>query len=428
MTLSVASGFRDPFILVTNPSLRVKAKARKKTFAEDLSELGASDHIAMLATYREFMRSKSNGGDGRKFCSDNFLSMTVLDTLHSMRKQVCSQMKESSRVFTLFDRRVPDAVENNKTSESAATISALICSATFPNFAIYRNRKWQCAGHKRVRPHPSSSVFVANGKDVVQEDQFYVFEELIRNSSGCSIRVLTKVDAIVLILFGGCLNLNGQSEEGEEEDHDCFSLIEQSVNRTEIKLNAWARFIVVDRDLAERLAILRVRMEKSFLNGVQRGHFHAGDKALSQTIHRILLAQILGVTIGPDKIPKQMTMRPSPNSNIRAIQQPLRVNNATTPSPLARPIAKRTSTRTSSSSPATSDQEKATNRRPSSSPSTAMCLYCKQSGHAWYGGCKAFNALEVAEKERLKKMFRQQVRTAQVSKSVTPRQPTKMTE
>lgn len=466
VTLSVTSGFRDPFVLTTNNMFKQKSLAIRQRLSHS-NEMGLSDHIGILHCFREFISVKSAQGEGeaRKYCQDNFLSFSVLDSLIAMRKQISEQIMISSMTRNLFQKQNLDHLSNNQVRAASATIvkatagnvgsqksislQSLITLGTYPNLAIlHPNGKWTCAGHKRIRTHPTSVVVpIRSGAGGInntrrgrggaedEEAKFYVFEELIRGSKGSStVRVVSKVDPLVICLFFGTMNLFGRPIIGNnfqslgDEGDSSFRLQSIGTNDLcEIKLNDWAR-IRCEPKSAEQLAVLRLRLELTFMRGIEKGSFSEQDRHLSQIVMGIVQSQNTGVAKVNYTTPHHASTptKPvavavaattggrsehGPTSQTRSrtrVNQPL--TGTTTPG-TSRPIHKAQEQQT---------QEKVAKpgpnsvvKKPSNTPQRQQqqkvkpfCIHCNQPGHLWYGGCEQFNGLDPAQKEYFKKLYK----------------------
>lgn len=277
ITLSVASGFRDPFMFAVNDAEKRKLSQAKKQMSSSIAQLGSSDHASVLKAYDGYVSPTLPRNQRFTYCNTNFLSSNVMDSLVSMHRQVLEKLPVAFKSS--------DAQHNSNKMESAV-VSALVCTATFPNLALCKGKKLLCdPGHRKIKPHASSSVELFR-RHRSMDDAFYVFEELVRGVNGCDLRVMTQVDAVALALFASSMNLF------QSNDKDGFRLMKHTTSDfAQIGLNSWFS-IVMDKTKAEQLAVLRLRFETAFLNAMNRGSYSKEDRALADTVLRVLALQL----------------------------------------------------------------------------------------------------------------------------------------
>ncbi|KAH9259064.1 hypothetical protein BASA81_002684 [Batrachochytrium salamandrivorans] len=288
LTLAVSSGFRDPFVLDSQGT----RNAGKAFLAKSIPQLGSSDHVAMLASVRGFERQ------GRGYCQRYSLSPNVLSSIVQMKRQVRQQL-------TKF---LPQTE-----SEHVGQLQALICSGTVPNLAIYYNRQFVSGKHTRIRLHNSSSVREEN-------NSWYAFEEMVRNHRGSCLCVVTKIDPLLVLLFAGGLNVRSSNDVGgkEDDEEDRFRVLDNGV----VSINAWARIQCESEEIALQLAVLRLRLETSLLNAVERGNFTKEDRHVAKFVNKL---------IAPRSIPSSASLSSPPLHTRYAPKTPLRPKTFTPP-------------------------------------------------------------------------------------------------
>lgn len=276
LTIAVSSGFRDPFVLD-----RQGARSAGKAFlAKSIPQLGASDHVAVLASARGFERH------GRGYCQQYNLSPNVLSSIVQMKRQVRQQLA----------RFVPQTE-----SEHVGQLQALICSGTVPNLAVYHNRQFVSGKHTRIRLHNSSNVRE-------EDNSWYAFEEMVRNHRGSCLCGVTRIDPLLVLLFAGGLGVGSRSGgdgDDDEDEADRFRVLENGV----VSVNAWARIQCESAEIATQLAVLRLRFETSFLNAVERGSFTKEDRQVARVVSKLIAPR--SAAPAPPKYAPKTPLRPT---------------------------------------------------------------------------------------------------------------------
>ena len=89
--LSVAASlsFKDAFQIPLGQEEEVEEKKR------ELSCNSNSDHVVMINAIQKWEEAKQRG-DARRFCSDNFLSVNILNNLASHKEQLAKHLKDKN--------------------------------------------------------------------------------------------------------------------------------------------------------------------------------------------------------------------------------------------------------------------------------------------------------------------------------------------
>jgi ATP-dependent RNA helicase DHX57 len=288
LTMASILTVRSPF--VSPQAKREEAKAARATFATG----GHGDLIADMRAYDEFIaqRKTLSTRELRRWCEDNFMSMTTLNDITSNRSQYLSTLKEIG--FLPTGSATTAIASMNENSGSEALLRAVIAGSFNPQVARIQFPETKFAAtstgamaldpeaktiryfteagpttatqvgetssggrNDRVFTHPSSTLFDA--PSFPSNTHFLTYFEKI-STSKIFLRNITPVNAFALMMFGGAL---------EVDTHGRGVLVDGW-----LRLAGWARIGVLVGRLRKMLdQILAERIERpGFVTG---GH---GDR------------------------------------------------------------------------------------------------------------------------------------------------------
>jgi len=249
LTVAAALTSRNPFL--SPLEVREEAGKKKRSFADRLVEgpVGPSDHLAVLAAYREWDHLPHRGDDRMNFCRENFISIKTLQGMSELKRSLLQTLSEHGFVQKGLNARDvlrrgrgldSDGVLAALTTDDAtacedcppALVAALLCAALFPQVAIgsmpkinkpkkaKAKRAAQQTGETGLQPkpkfvvrdldsptplkvkiHPGSVSF----QEITLSSPYMVYQELV-NTTALYVRDVTPVPPLALALFGGSLS------------------------------------------------------------------------------------------------------------------------------------------------------------------------------------------------------------------------------
>eukprot|EP00747_Dinoflagellata_sp_TGD_P096793 gnl/TRDRNA2_/TRDRNA2_166939_c0_seq2.p1 gnl/TRDRNA2_/TRDRNA2_166939_c0~~gnl/TRDRNA2_/TRDRNA2_166939_c0_seq2.p1 ORF type:complete len:769 (-),score=140.91 gnl/TRDRNA2_/TRDRNA2_166939_c0_seq2:170-2476(-) len=250
LTVAAALTSRSPFVHPID--MRDQAKESKKGFAEKMVEgsVGLSDHMAVLAAYREWDR-QPNKDAKYSFCHPNFVSYKTLESMSDMKRSLLETLSDAGFVASGIRAKNVAKLGRGSGSDgvllalgqsayaepcSPALVAALLCAALYPQVANASLSQTSKPSSEKARLRAEKAGSLSNkpkinikdaetGKPVkvkmhlssvaVNEttlsSPYLVFQELIsvNNAYGKGeslyIRDVTPVSPLALALFGGPL-------------------------------------------------------------------------------------------------------------------------------------------------------------------------------------------------------------------------------
>ena len=110
LTIAAALGGKSPFLSPHNK--HTEAYAAHKRFKEHKF----SDHLAIVTAYNRWMQVKQQHGHGAShdFCRENFLSHTILEEIHSLRKHFKEYLREAGFVDGIRELNGAESLSNTE--------------------------------------------------------------------------------------------------------------------------------------------------------------------------------------------------------------------------------------------------------------------------------------------------------------------------
>ncbi|KAK6459702.1 P-loop containing nucleoside triphosphate hydrolase protein [Scheffersomyces xylosifermentans] len=130
LTLASISSSGSPFL--NNAEARPAIKKKRREFSNN-----QGDFIAMANAYAEYDNLRRNGGNTKKFITENYLSYLTLNDISSTRAQYISLLKDMGFVPLGYTRKSnnDDYDLLNRNSENYAVIRAIITGSFYPQIA-----------------------------------------------------------------------------------------------------------------------------------------------------------------------------------------------------------------------------------------------------------------------------------------------------
>lgn len=245
LTIAAAVTSRPPFLAPLGR--QDEADKAKKRFADQMAggPLGRSDHLAVLAAYREWDSLPFSGMNRSTFCRTNYLSTKSLTIMADMKRSLLQTLSDAG--FVRAGLRADDIGFHGRQNDCdgvlltltrgkpvepcpPALVAALLTAALYPQLVIatvpqdkrdvikkevidvdMMVKNLGTAEPITVRLHPAS---IASSKSDALSP-FLVYQELVAfNPRNVNVRDVTTVPPLALALFGGNLredqsNFNG---------------------------------------------------------------------------------------------------------------------------------------------------------------------------------------------------------------------------
>jgi len=254
LTVAASLTSRNPFLAPLEE--RDAAAKAKKGFADKMvgGPIGLSDHLAVLAAYREWDNMPHRGEERYAFCKANFLSIKTLQGMSEMKRSLLETLCEAGfvkgkirakdvlwtgrqhncdGVLLALARQDPSRRGQDETEIEPcppALVSALLCAALFPQVAtatmpkVDQAKSWKAkqnaavnGGGSKVKPklmikdaltgepvrvkmHPGS----VSAEETTLSSPYILYQDLT-STSALYIRDITPVPPLALALFGGPL-------------------------------------------------------------------------------------------------------------------------------------------------------------------------------------------------------------------------------
>lgn len=218
LTLACASDYRDPFTLPLLPTEKKKASAAKSELASLYG--GHGDQLAVIAAYECWKRAKQKGEEAR-FCSQYFVSSSVMNMLFGMRKQLLSELFRNGFI-------PEDSSQCSINAEDSGIIHAVLVAGLYPMvgrlLAPHKNGKRlvvETTNGEKVRLHPHSANFQLSFKRT-DVQPLVIYDEITRGDGGLHIRNCSVIGPLPLLLLATEIAVapGGVNEEGDEDDDD----------------------------------------------------------------------------------------------------------------------------------------------------------------------------------------------------------------
>lgn len=218
LTLACASDYRDPFTLPMLPNEKKKASAAKYELASLYG--GHGDQLAVIAAYECWKIAKQKGQEAR-FCSQYFVSSSVMNMLFRMRKQLQSELFRNGFI-------PEDSSQCSVNGEDSGIIHAVVVAGCYPMvgrlLAPHKSGKRlvvETVSGEKVRLHPHSTNFQLSVKKT-DVQPLVIYDEVTRGDGGLHIRNCSVVGPLPLLLLATEIAVapGGANEDGDEDDND----------------------------------------------------------------------------------------------------------------------------------------------------------------------------------------------------------------
>ncbi|XP_031505555.1 DExH-box ATP-dependent RNA helicase DExH6 isoform X2 [Nymphaea colorata] len=284
LTLACTSGYRDPFVLPILPDEKKRAKAAKLELASLYG--GHSDQLALIAAFDCWKGAKAKGQE-QKFCSQYFISPSVMNMLFGLRKQL--------QIELIQNGFIPEDVSNcSLNSKDPGILRAIILAGMYPMVGrlLPRLKNGQkavveTASGAKVRLHPHSSNFSLSSSKCLT-CPLLAYDEVTRGDGGIYIKNCTLVGPYPLLLLATEMVVapaNENEDEYDEESDTCMSdedekepptasvkqetLMSSPENSVSVVIDRWLRFEATALDVAQ-IYCLRERLFAAILFKVHR--------------------------------------------------------------------------------------------------------------------------------------------------------------
>ncbi|XP_020599675.1 DExH-box ATP-dependent RNA helicase DExH6-like isoform X2 [Phalaenopsis equestris] len=315
LTLACATDYREPFLLPMDPDEKKKAGAAKVELASLYG--GYSDQLAVVAAF-ECWKNAKHSGEESQFCSRYFVSLSTMNMLQNMRKQLQNELMKAGFI--------PEDMSGcSLNAQDPGILRAVLVAGTYPMVARFLTQKKnnksaivETASGFKVFLHPHSSNFkLSFAKSAVSP--IIVYDEITRGDGGLFIKNSSVVSPYSLLLLAvemavaparetyGDGEKDSDTSSGEEEDMDVKASSEQHKNQlmsspdnaVTIVIDRWLKFSWTALDVAqiyclrERLAeavLFKVKKPRAILPPALGASMHAIACILSYDGHPHILA------------------------------------------------------------------------------------------------------------------------------------------
>ncbi|KAJ7515980.1 hypothetical protein O6H91_22G036900 [Diphasiastrum complanatum] len=241
LTIACAAGYREPFVLPTDPRQKKDAFSARQKLAEAYG--GYSDHLAVVAAFDGWEAAKSRGQENR-FCSQHFISPGIMVMLDGMRRQLQNELAQ--RGF------VPKGQHPcSRNARDPGIVRAIVAAGMYPMVGrllppLPNGQKAvvQTARGEKVRIHQHSANFRLvhyDSKFGSSEQRLLVFDEITRGDSRVYIRNCTLLNPHPLLVLSTELvvaPLDPDSDDDElVDDDEMTDSEEEEINPTHKKRN-----------------------------------------------------------------------------------------------------------------------------------------------------------------------------------------------
>jgi len=235
LTIAACISSKNPFL--SPPQAKERADEAKVRFAQGLS----SDHFAILNAYQTWYEYQSSGHfqAANKFCTDNLLNRTGLQTIEQVKIQLLNLLERAGVVPTYYPQSgfTLGPPEYNVNSKCIPLLRSLICAGAYPNISLKTSKKTYRTRHENITfIHPASvnykskaiklSAAIRNNRDngamggesdgnlnlFAPIGTLYAYSTKVK-TSGHQVYLCntTRIDPLSVILFGGEIKLEQQS-------------------------------------------------------------------------------------------------------------------------------------------------------------------------------------------------------------------------
>ncbi|KAM3721050.1 3'-5' RNA helicase [Dirofilaria immitis] len=213
LTLVATLSHRDPFIL---PPSGEREERNSAMMARDIfAGFDYSDHMTFLRIYNAFIKLPVHGQSN--FCMANYLSLSAMRMIVGIRQQLFMELQKL-RLLPINCRSADDP-DLNRYSNSWPMIQAAIVAGSYPNIGFTRSggqiRKirtsnevaslpYGCAVKRQASSTGMNGVGTGKPEPVIE---YLAFQELSKTGDNLSLRTVTAVPPLTVLLFAGPIHL-----------------------------------------------------------------------------------------------------------------------------------------------------------------------------------------------------------------------------
>ncbi|EJD73978.1 hypothetical protein LOAG_18639 [Loa loa] len=304
LTLVATLSHRDPFVL---PPSGEREERNSAMIARDVfAGFDYSDHMTFLRIYNAFIKLPSHGQSN--FCTSNYLSLNAMRMIVGIRQQLFMELQKL-RLLPASCRSADDP-DFNRYSNSWPMIQAALVAGSYPNIGFTRSggqiRKIRTSNEVASLPYGcavkrQASSAGMNGMGVGKLGkpepviEYLAFQELSKTGDNLSLRTVTAVPPLTVLLFAGPVHLKrevlndysiGDEFALNDDDVDTDSNTDECV----FALEPWLVFRWKFEDMQLMLK-LRVKLMTYFIFVMKQPDRSETEEAkeLLATINQILL-------------------------------------------------------------------------------------------------------------------------------------------
>lgn len=226
VAIASALSVKDPFPLPVDRNSAKKIFNTKMDFAEN----SLSDHFMLLNAFDQWTNQNHNAG---QFCRDNMINSAKMQMAAGIKRLILNYLK----VIGITDRLV-----FNKNSKRWDIVKACLTAGLYPNICSVQPISGKLVLEKVSIsfPHKSSVLYAPKTESQIDERiqqvpvEWLIYGEKSHSSSITSIRNITPIPSIDIVLFAGAITLNEANiiEQNVSESvyivDDCISFSMQS--------------------------------------------------------------------------------------------------------------------------------------------------------------------------------------------------------
>ncbi|XP_021713661.1 DExH-box ATP-dependent RNA helicase DExH6-like [Chenopodium quinoa] len=215
LTLACAADYRDPFTLPMLPNEKKRAVAAKAELASLYG--GNSDQLAIVAAFDCWRNARKMGQESR-FCSEYFVSSSIMHMLSGMRNQLANELSRTGCI--------PDDISScSMNAREPGIIRAVIVAGMYPMVGrlhppIRRGKRLTVetanSGYDRVLLHPqsmNSKLFMKNTDELA----LLVYDEVTRVDGSLHTRNTTIISPIPLLLLATEIVVAPARDTGDDD-------------------------------------------------------------------------------------------------------------------------------------------------------------------------------------------------------------------
>ncbi|CAG9533588.1 unnamed protein product [Cercopithifilaria johnstoni] len=303
LTLVATLSHRDPFVL---PPSGEREERNSAMMTRDIfAGFDYSDHMTFLRIYNAFVKLSFNGQSN--FCMANYLSLSAMRMIVGIRQQLFMELQRL-RLLPASCRSIDDP-DLNRYANSWPMIQAAIVAGSYPNIGFTRSggqiRKIRTSNEVASLPYGcavkrQASSTGMNGMGVGRLGksepviEYLAFQELSKTGDNLSLRTVTAVPPLTVLLFAGPIHLKREvlndysigDEFALNDDADTDSNTDECV----FALEPWLVFRWKFEDMQLMLK-LRVKLMTYFIFVMKQPDLPETEetKELLATINQILL-------------------------------------------------------------------------------------------------------------------------------------------